>query len=179
MHADGLPPVLSPAAAGAACLVYSLLYVGVIYLSPTTRPRPGLNRNYPPVIQARVRGAIVVTMVCTLATSALVFFKTRNGWWDTLSSMGLAHIAPRTVLDILRVLLLTAILFVGPLGERLVLRVVTGEDADDDVVLSGRLDWIRWRNYVAVRLSIYNPIQTPPLLPLQPPAPSALPFQGG
>lgn len=151
MRADGLPPVLSPVAATAACLAYSLLYVGVIYLSPTTRPRPGLNRNSPLVIQARVRGAIVTTMVCTLATSVLVFFKTRSGWWDTLSSMGLAHIAPRTVTDILRTLLLTAVLFAGPLAERLVLRIVTGEDPDDDVVQSGRLDWIRWRNYVAVR----------------------------
>jgi prenyl protein peptidase len=142
-------PVFSPTVATSVCILYTLLYVGVIYLSPITRPRPGLNRNSSFVIRARVRAATIITMLCVLGTSGMLFFWTRKNWWNTLSFMGFAHITPQSALDIIRALLLTSVLFAGPFLERLLSGVIAGEGG----IVSGGVNWVGWRNYVIVRLT--------------------------
>ncbi|KAF8539766.1 hypothetical protein BDD12DRAFT_917278 [Trichophaea hybrida] len=135
--------------ATSVCIFYTLLYVGVIYLSPITRPRPGLNRNSSFVIRARVRAATIVTMLCVLGTSGMLFFWTRKNWWNTLSFMGFAYITPQSALDIIRVLLLTSVLFAGPFLERLLSGVIAGEGG----IVSGGVNWVDWRNYVIAPLT--------------------------
>jgi len=68
--------------------------------------------------------------------------------------MGFGHITPQSALDIARALLLTSVLFAGPILERLLSGAVAGEGG----IVSGGASWIGWRNYVIVRL-------IPPLSP--------------
>ncbi|KAI5854817.1 hypothetical protein BZA05DRAFT_251012 [Tricharina praecox] len=142
--------LLSPAAATAYSILYTLLYVGVIYLSPITRPRRGLDRSSTFVIQARVRGVTVVTMLCVAITSAVVHYsRSPSSWWSTLEFMAIAHITPRTAWDILKALLLTAVLFLGPMLEQ----ICTGSVGTGEGFANGRLTWIGWRNYVVAPLT--------------------------
>jgi len=139
-------PLLSPITAAALSVLYSALYVGVIYLNSITRPRPGLERNSTFVIQARVRGVTMVTMLCVGITAAVMHYvRSPTTWWSTLGSMGITYIGPRTAWDILKSLLLTGVLFQGPMMER----ILTGDWKDEGWVY-GRFNWIGWRNYVVV-----------------------------
>jgi len=132
--------------------------VGVIYLSPITRPRPGLDRNSGFVIQARVRGVTVITMLCVGITSAVVHYsRSPSTWWSTLELMGIAHITLQTVWDILRALLLAAVLFQGPMVER----ICSGTVGTGEGWAHGRLSWVGWRNFVVVCHSTPPPLHTP------------------
>lgn len=117
------------------------------YLSPTTRPSPTLSRDAPSVIRARIRtvtGSCIVSSVLVLwliveeDNSSLGAGFRLLGWW------------PVGLLETLRSLFLTAILFLGPLFER---GIVEGEwkywfrRSKLSESLGG---WIGWRNYVAV-----------------------------
>lgn len=122
------------------------------YLSPTTRPSPSLSRDAPSVIRARIRvvmGSCIVSSVLVLwliveeDNSSLGAGVRLLGWW------------PVGLLETLRSLLLTAILFLGPLFER---GIVEGEwkfwfrRSSLSECLGG---WIGWRNYVAVSTSFF------------------------
>lgn len=128
-------------------VLLTLLYVVPFYLSPTTRPSPSLSRDAPSVIRARIRavtGSCIVSSVLVLwlivegDNSSLGAGVRLLGWW------------PVGLLETLRSLLLTAILFLGPLFER---GIVEGEwkfwfrRSSLSECLGG---WIGWRNYVAV-----------------------------
>lgn len=136
----------------------TLLYVVPFYLSPSTRPSPSLSRDAPSVIRARIRTVTGSCLVCSLVVLWLVVDKGGSSLSAALSLLGWW---PIDLGDILRSLLLTAILFIGPLYES---GIVEGEwrswfsRAKWSESLGG---WIGWRNYVAVRL-----IQ-PPLRPGQ------------
>ena len=104
------------------------------------------------MIRARIRA---VTLSCIISVIAVWGFLIRNdvsfpesmhllGWWP----MGLA--------EVFRTLLLTAILFVGPLFER----VAEGEWKDGNTIrriYDSLNSWMGWRNYVAVRILIELP----------------------
>ncbi|KAJ5231373.1 uncharacterized protein N7469_005961 [Penicillium citrinum] len=124
----------------------TLLYVLPFYLSPATRPSPSLSRDAPSVIRARIRAVsgscvasslIVLWLIVEEGNSSLGAGLSLMGWW------------PIDLADILRSLLLTAILFLGPLFER---GIAEGEwrtwfrASKWSESLSG---WIGWRNYVA------------------------------
>ncbi|KAJ5279934.1 hypothetical protein N7478_005306 [Penicillium angulare] len=124
----------------------TLVYVVPFYLSPTTRPSPSLSRDAPSVIRARIRAVsgscilsslVVLWLIIDQGNSSLAAAITLLGWW------------PISFADIARTLLLTAILFIGPLFER---GVVEGEWRSwlRGSKLSESLGgWIGWRNYVA------------------------------
>lgn len=133
-------------------VLLTLLYVVPFYLSPTTRPSPSLSRDAPSVIRARIRavtGSCIVSSVLVLwlivegDNSSLGAGVRLLGWW------------PVGLLETLRSLLLTAILFLGPLFER---GIVEGEwkfwfrRSSLSECLGG---WIGWRNYVAVSTSFF------------------------
>ncbi|KAJ5397325.1 hypothetical protein N7509_005438 [Penicillium cosmopolitanum] len=124
----------------------TLLYVLPFYLSHATRPSPTLSRDAPSVIRARIRAVtgscvassfIVLWLIVEEGNSSLGAALSMLGWW------------PIDLADILRSLLLTAILFLGPLFER---GIAEGEwrtwfrRSKLSESLSG---WIGWRNYVA------------------------------
>lgn len=127
-------------------VLLTLLYVLPFYLSSTTRPSPNLSRDAPSVIRARIRavtGSCIVSSVLVLwliieDNSSLGAGVRLLGWW------------PVGLLETLRSLFLTAVLFLGPLFER---GIVEGEwkfwfrRSKLSESLGG---WIGWRNYVAV-----------------------------
>ena len=150
--AEQADPDLSPTFAVSICVVYALLYVGSIYVSPITRPRVGMNRNHHAVIRARIRAVVVATLVCVFATTVAIFFLTGRSWLETLSLMGIAHISPSTLLDILRSLLLTAVLFAAPLVELLLQYRGSIYELWKDSAQPALSTWLGWRNYVVVCL---------------------------
>ncbi|CAI7575941.1 unnamed protein product [Penicillium viridicatum] len=139
-------PALSEHTVAFLSVLLTLLYVVPFYLSPTTRPSPSLSRDAPSVIRARIR---VVTGSCIVSSILVLWLIVEEdnsslgagvrllGWW------------PVGLLETLRSLLLTAILFLGPLFER---GIVEGEwkfwfrRSSLSECLGG---WIGWRNYVA------------------------------
>ncbi|KAJ5504635.1 CAAX amino terminal protease [Penicillium fimorum] len=139
-------PALSEQTVAFLSVILTLLYVVPFYISSTTRPSPTLSRDAPSVIRARIRavtGSCIVGSVFVLwliveeGNSSLGAGTRLLGWW------------PVGVLEALRSLLLTAILFLGPLFER---GIVEGEwkfwfrPSKLSESLGG---WIGWRNYVA------------------------------
>lgn len=120
------------------------------YLSPTTRPSPSLSRDAPSVIRARIRAVTASCIVSSVIVLWIIVEEDNSslgagirllGWW------------PVGLLEMLRSLFLTAILFLGPLFER---GIVEGEwkfwfrPSKLSESLGG---WIGWRNFVAVCLS--------------------------
>jgi len=171
-------PELTPFLANLFSVIYTSSYVGILYLSHLTRPQPGLARDTPFVIRARIRAVTVVTIVA-LINSALVayFYSPHKTYLDIAAFLGIYVKLPLT-LDILRCLLLTATLFLGPLVRRLWLED-GWQELKGDV---GKMftTWIGWRNYVAVSwneippsspLHYYYPrmsINSPAFVPISP-----------
>lgn len=108
-----------------------------------------MSRDAPSVIRARVRTVSVSTFLCCAATYFWMVYKANFlplealrllGWW------------PVGVLEVGRGVLLTVLLFMGPLFER---AIVDGEWKSwirGGRVVESLSGWIGWRNYVAVRL---------------------------
>lgn len=128
-------------------IALTLLYVVPFYLSPSTRPSPSLSRDAPSVIRARIRTVTGSCLICSLVVLWLVVDKSGSSLSAAVSLLGWW---PIDLGDILRSLLLTVILFVGPLYEH---GIVEGEwrswfsRAKWSESLGG---WIGWRNYIAV-----------------------------
>ncbi|CAG8094795.1 unnamed protein product [Penicillium olsonii] len=127
-------------------VLLTLLYVVPFYLSPTTRPSPSLSRDAPSVIRARIRA---VTGSCVVSSIVVLWLIVQEGGSSIGAGVRLLGWWPVGVLEIFRSLLLTAILFIGPLFER---GIVEGEwrvwfrRSKLSESLGG---WIGWRNYVA------------------------------
>lgn len=117
-----------------------------LYLSPTTRPTPTLTRDAPSVIRARVRAVCAACLIVSLIVlwiivqkgSSLTEALTLLGWWPV--SLG----------DVARCVLLTAVLFVGPLYERGIVEEEWRSWLQPGSLIEGLSGWIGWRNYVAV-----------------------------
>ncbi|CAZ81444.1 unnamed protein product [Tuber melanosporum] len=137
----------TPFLANLFSVIYTSSYVGILYLSHLTRPQPGLARDTPSVIRARIRAVTVVTAVA-LANSAPItyFYSPHKTYLDIATFLGLYVKLPLT-LDILRCFLLTGTLFLGPLVRRLWFDHGWRElQGDVDKMFT---TWIGWRNYVA------------------------------
>lgn len=142
------PSGFTPFSASIISVLYTICYVGVLYLSPLSRPHPNLPRDSPSVIRVRIRAVTVVTIVVLLVTSSITFVATPNrSLSEVLSFLGLSP-KPSSAADILRSLLLAAILFTGPLVQRLCLDNGLRDIGDD--VRKMFYTWTGWRNYVAV-----------------------------
>ncbi|KAJ5985076.1 hypothetical protein N7499_008671 [Penicillium canescens] len=139
-------PALSGRTVAFFSVLLTLLYVVPFYLSPTTRPSPSLSRDAPSVIRARIRA---VTGSCIFSSVVVLWLAVEEGNTSVAAGLRLLGWWPVGVLEIFRGLLLTAILFVGPLFER---GIVEGEwrfwfrHSKLSESLGG---WIGWRNYVA------------------------------
>lgn len=103
------------------------------------------------MIRARIRA---VTGSCIASSIIVLWLIVEEGNSSLGAALSLLGWWPIDLADILRSLLLTAILFLGPLFER---GIVEGEwrtwfrRSKLSESLSG---WIGWRNYVAVSLSV-------------------------
>lgn len=135
----------------------TLAYVVPFYISKTTRPSPTLSRDAPSVIRSRVRAVSLACAASTLFILALVALK---GEASILEALKLLGWWPLGIVEIIQGLLLTAILFTGPLFERGIAEGdwkswIRGEDLSETLQ-----SWIGFRNFVAVRpppFSTYSP----------------------
>lgn len=82
------------------------------YLSPRTRPSPTLNRDAPSVIQARIRAVTITVTIAVIVTFYLLYDNGQLGLADSLHHLGLW---PPSPMAILQPLLLTLMLYTGPL----------------------------------------------------------------
>ncbi|SLM35742.1 hypothetical protein LPUS_05102 [Lasallia pustulata] len=139
-------PVILARTAALLSILYTLLYVLPFYLHPTTRPSPTLSRDAPSVIRARIRLVTLSSTLSTLLTIYLITTLTHSTLPSTLRLLGWYPIHP---LSILRPLLLTILLFSGPLFEKAIIH------RSWRIWLRGRAlheslsSWIGWRNYIA------------------------------
>ncbi|KAE8154793.1 hypothetical protein BDV25DRAFT_147000 [Aspergillus avenaceus] len=139
-------PVISTQTAVFFSICLTLLYVVPFYISSTTRPSLTLSRDAPSVIRARIKAVTLSCIVSTLAVSWLITTKNNVSFPGTFKLLGWWPIG---FPEIIRSLLLTAILFAGPLYES---GIAEGEWRD---WIKGRrvyetlYGWIGWRNYVA------------------------------
>lgn len=148
------PPPITTTAAISLLVLYTVLFVLPFYLSPQTRPSPSLSRDSPSVIRARIAS---VGLACVVASLATAWVLARHGHLDRARIAHVMGYWPPGLPEALRALVLTAVLFTGPLFEYLVVeggwRDWCGVDGSRflaparDVLLGG--DWVAWRNYVA------------------------------
>lgn len=111
------PPPIAVSTAILLLAAYALLYFLPFYLSPLTRPSPTLSRDAPSVIRSRIRSVLISCIVCLLTTSLILTHFSFTPL-DTLHLLGLYPVA---ILPTLNSLLLTALLFLGPLFSTLYL----------------------------------------------------------
>ncbi|POS71779.1 CaaX protease [Diaporthe helianthi] len=151
------PPPVSTSTAVLLLALYTVLYVAPFYLSPKTRPSPALSRDAPHVIRARIAS---VTLTCVLTSLTTLAVLTRAGGHGLGTALHELGYWPVGLGESLKALLLTALLFLGPLFEYF-------------VVEAGWRDWLAlepvdhvwremtaWRNLVAKK-SFSAPPQSP------------------
>ncbi|KAK6541664.1 hypothetical protein TWF694_007456 [Orbilia ellipsospora] len=125
-------------------VLFTCIYVGVLYLHPLTRPSPTLSRDAPSVIRLRIRAvytSCLITSVSTLYALAVL------GGMDLFMTMKYTGLWPINPLDMIKGLGLTMILFAGPLVER----VWLDRDPNSSFVMDVKTSlssWIGWRNYI-------------------------------
>ncbi|TID20126.1 Abi-domain-containing protein [Venturia nashicola] len=140
----------APAIAQSTCFLLSVsfivLYVLPFYLSKTTRPSPTLSRDAPSVIRARIRA---VTSACIVNAAIVVFIILQYGKANAHETLRLLGWWPFDPLDIVRTLLLCAILFVAPLFEDGFVEGSWRDWVRGTYVLETLSSWTGWRNLVA------------------------------
>ncbi|KAI1304293.1 CaaX protease [Xylaria venustula] len=141
-----LPPPISTGSAAALLVIYTLIYVVPFYLSSTTRPSRTLSRDAPSVVRARITSVSLTCVVCSLITFAILTSQGRATYGEALHSLGYW---PLGLAGAGKSLLLTAILFSGPLYETLVVDGAWRQWLSLYPVSSLFHDYIRWRNIIA------------------------------
>ncbi|KAF7504944.1 hypothetical protein GJ744_001591 [Endocarpon pusillum] len=150
-------PIISTNIAASLSILFTLVYVLPFYLFPSTRPSPNLNRDAPTVIRARIRTVSFACFISTLSTIYLIHYqstRTANSnnivSLETLHLLGYWPLFQHFTTSLLDPLLLTSILFLGPLFEKLVIQQsyrhwLTGPTSLPTTLRSS----IGFRNYVA------------------------------
>ena len=133
---------------------HTMLYVGVLYVREASRPSPTKSKEFPSVIKARFAAVSVAVLLSVLANRYIIKNARQSGqrtgipaWDDILGGWG------EWKLDLWktwRALILTAILFFGPLVDKFWVmgewRGIYSGINNAATSLSG------WRNYVIVNL---------------------------
>ncbi|CAD0093864.1 unnamed protein product, partial [Aureobasidium vineae] len=138
-------PAIDPHVAGGLTVLFTIIYIAPFYLSPTLRSNSITNRNTPSVIKARTRAVFWSCVASVIITVCVLFFRGHVAVGEVLHLLG---VYPVNVLDTAESFLLVAILFAGPLFERV---IVEGEwrswgaTAIKETVYE---DLIGWRNLV-------------------------------
>lgn len=130
---------------------FTLLYVLPFYLSPTTRPSPTLSRDAPSVIRARIRFVTISVTFCSAVTLYIISTYARASPLEALRLLGWY---PISVSEIANVLILTALLFAGPLFLSGVVESRWRDWIRGDSLHESLSSWIGWRNFVAVFSSL-------------------------
>lgn len=128
-------------------VLYTLLYVIPFYLSPKTRPSPTLSRDAPSVIRARISAVSLTCAAASLCTLAVLVL---TGGYGTPRALHALGYWPAGIPEAARALLLTALLFAGPLFEALVAEGGWRAWVTLEPVKEVLAEWTAWRNIVAV-----------------------------
>ncbi|KAH7321538.1 CAAX protease self-immunity-domain-containing protein [Rhexocercosporidium sp. MPI-PUGE-AT-0058] len=140
-----IPPVTTTTAV-ALLIAYTVIYVAPFYLSSTTRPSPNLSRDAPSVIRGRIRSVTTSCIICSIFTFVLLSSVENGSPIKSIHHMGWFPIG---ILEALKSVGLTAVLFLGPLFEG---GIAEGRWRDWirlrglNTAISG---WIGWRNFIA------------------------------
>jgi len=136
--------------------LHTLLYVGVLYLREASRPSTTKSKDFPSVIKARFAGVIIACILSVFINRYIINQARQSGqrteitvWDNILGGWG------ELKLDLNQTFLawrLTALLFLGPLVERLWIlegwRGIGSGVTDSLTSLNG------WRNYIIVLQSL-------------------------
>lgn len=125
------------------------------YVSSTTRPSPTLSRDAPSVIRGRIQAVTITCIICSITTFVVLASTDNEGpLVAPLKALHKLGYFPIGLYDSAKAVLLTAILFIGPLFEAGIAEGrwrgwirLQGLNA----TIRG---WIGYRNFVAVRSSI-------------------------
>ncbi|KAG0648447.1 Prenyl -specific endoprotease 2 [Hyphodiscus hymeniophilus] len=111
-------PAINTSLAVTLLVVYTLVYVLPFYVSSTTRPSPTLSRDAPSVIRGRIQAVTVSCIICSVTTFVVLASVGEDG--PIAAPIKVLHklgYFPIGIYESAKVLLLTAILFLGPLFE--------------------------------------------------------------
>ncbi|KAG9241783.1 CAAX protease self-immunity-domain-containing protein [Calycina marina] len=142
-------PSISTTVAITSLIVYTLIYVLPLYISPASRPSHGLNRDAPSVIKRRTQLVSTSCIACSIITFFVLYTHASNSspTQNVLEGMHRMGYLPIGLGETIKALALTATLFMGPLFEGGIegrwRRWLKLEDAY--AVLSS---WQGWRNFV-------------------------------
>ncbi|KAK5131341.1 hypothetical protein LTR08_001007 [Meristemomyces frigidus] len=138
-------PLISHQTALLCALLYTAIYVAPFYISPTLRSTPLQSRDAPTVIRARVRAVGLTCIACTVITGYVLAIYGHATPQDVARLLGVWPVRP---IDVLKVLGLVTVLFVGPLYESI---IVDGNwrDWSFAALKEGVFDtWTGYRNLV-------------------------------
>lgn len=142
-------------------VIYTILYVVPFYLSTTTRPSRALSRDAPSVIRARIASVSLSCAVCSAITLLILTSGGRATYGAGLHAMGWW---PVGLWETATSVLLTAVLFLGPLYEALIVHGGWREWARLKPVYDLFGELTTWRNIVAVSFFFFSLLNPQPLL---------------
>ena len=146
------PTIITVKKAVLLSALHTLLYVGVLYVSEASRPSPTKNKDFPSVIKSRAAGVCVALLLSMFGNRYIIEQARQAGqrtgireWDNILRGWGEWKLDAHSTLHAWG---LTALLFLGPLVERLWI-----EEGWRDLgsgVVDAITSLIGWRNYIIV-----------------------------
>ncbi|KAK4177070.1 putative protease [Triangularia setosa] len=143
---EPLPPPFTPSTAYLFLAFYALIYFIPFYLSPTTRPSPTLSRDAPSVIRSRIRSVSLSCALCTLTTSLIL---SRYAALSPSATLHLLGVYPLALIPAVKILLLTALLFLGPLYSYFIVEKGYKPWLTLQPLRETLTEWTDYRNYIA------------------------------
>ncbi|KAK6189302.1 hypothetical protein LQW54_013406 [Pestalotiopsis sp. IQ-011] len=140
------PPPITTGTASVLLVIYTLVYVIPFYLSSKTRPSRTLSRDAPSVIRARVTSVSLTCIFCSVCTFLVLTSQGHATRPDAVRSMGYW---PVGLAETAKTLLLTAILFAGPLYETFIVYGAWRDWLSFQPVAELFGEWTTWRNIIA------------------------------
>jgi prenyl protein peptidase len=132
--------------------LHTLLYVGVLYVREESRPSHTKSKDYPSVIKARFTGVSLALVISVLGNRYIIEQARQSGqrtgipvWDDILGGWGEWRLDLEKTIH---ALLLTALLFFGPLVERYWL--LEGWRDIGSGIYEALTSLTGWRNYIIV-----------------------------
>lgn len=127
-------------------IIYCIIYVLPLYASSTTRAAAGRPRDAPEAIRARIRSVTFSTTLCSLVTFVII----SNSSLSNNSPLHLMGYWPLGMVEACKSLLLTCLLFSGPLYENLLVEGNWRCWLSLEPLQQLWFDWAVWRNMMAV-----------------------------
>ncbi|KAL0931603.1 prenyl proteinase rce1 [Colletotrichum truncatum] len=130
----------------ALLILYTVIYVLPLYVSPSSRPSPTLSRDDQRVIRARITSVLFSTVICSSLTY-IVLARLPDGALP-ISPLHAMGYWPIGFIESSTCLLLTATLFAGPLYEALLMDGLWEDWKTLKPLVHVWTQWTTWRNIV-------------------------------